>query len=183
MSRCIPRKPKRDTSPPPPTKPTKEEPADNTRNKVVESKTYSVDPLLNKDPKTPAQPKQSNQPETEKANSTSESTTQNQLQIEGHTLSPENHVSRSHILYSLTNLNILPRRSSPSISYLNASQRRMRQTDRPIENPTEMEEIQSKITSTEKRIALVPIQLQNRFQALQRRPGRKGGNPSGAKSL
>lgn len=100
------------------------------------------------------------------------------LIIEGHNLSVEDHARWAHILYNLTILDSLPRRSSSSISYLNASQRRIRW--RKECHLIEEIEIQSCIRSTEERIAYVPIQLQNRFQALM--GGRRGGRTSGTKS-
>lgn len=114
--------------------------------------------------------------------STAESRTQPDLQIEGHNLFNEDHESKAHILYNLSGLDSLPRRSSSSISYLNASQKKLRRSSLNPKMQGEME-ILSRIRSTEERIANVPIRLQNMFQILQRGDIRQVGSTSGAKSL
>lgn len=92
-------------------------------------------------------------------------------QIEGYSLLAEVHASRVHILYNLPNLESLPRRSSSMISYLNALQRKLRLINN--RSMSEDEKIQSRIRTTEERIANIPIQLQNRFQILQRGPSKQ----------
>lgn len=110
-------------------------------------------------------PKQSNQVAVEGASHTSGN--QDEMRIEGHPLSAKDHASRAHILYSLPNLNSLPKRSSSAASYLKVSQRNIyRGPASPTEIAVEEGEIQSRIRSAEKRIALVPIKLYNRFQVL-----------------
>lgn len=119
------------------------------------------------DPTTPTHLRQSNEhiPQTlaGKINTVDIAQLENQMQIDGHSLSAEDHMSRAHILYNLSNLNSLPRRSSSTLTYLKASQRRLRreQFDKPSEDEAE---IQSRIQTTENRIANVPIQLTNKFQ-------------------
>lgn len=103
-------------------------------------------------------------------------------QIEGHRISTEDRRGRDHILYNLPNLNSLPRRSSASMSYLNASQRKTCQI-KDNGQATEEEEIQSRLRAIEERIASVPILTFNRFQVLQRGPLRKGALVVAASSL
>lgn len=136
-----------------------------------------MEPNPNKDPNTPKgqeQEKQNSPPKSpeqmpELATSRVEENVINQ--IEGHSITTVDHRGREHILYNLPNLNSLPKRSSNSMSYLTASQRKLR---RRAENSTETaedaDEIQSRLRATEERIASMTIQLFNRFQVLQRRP-------------
>lgn len=103
-------------------------------------------------------------------------------QIEGHSLTGEDRRSRDHILYNLPNLNSLPKRSSTSMSYLSASQRKIKRKNTSGE-PTDEDEIQSRLRAAEERIACVPIHTFKRFQILQRGSSRQGATPSKASSL
>lgn len=128
---------------------------------------------LNKDPQTPVHQKQNSEKSSDIATQTGsmeKSAMQVDQQIEEHSLSAKDHERRAHILYNLPSLESLPRRSSSSISYLNASQRKMRQ--RNGNNLTgEDDEIQSRLRTTEERIASVSIFLHDKFQILQRGTG------------
>lgn len=119
--------------------------------------------------------------EIEPATSRIEEIVESHEQIEGHSLSVEDRRGRSHILYNLPNLNSLPRRSSSSMSYLSASQLKIRRMNVNFA-ATEDDEIQSKLRALEERIAKVPIQLFNRFQVLQRGPPKQGATRAGTKS-
>lgn len=135
---------------------------------ATHSEAYSEAPQSDKSPITPNQQKQSNQPGTDKFSPSTKNMITSLQWIEGHCLSVEDHASRAHILYSLSNLNSLPRRSSSTISYLNASMRKAHRTsESPASQTGEQEEIESRVRSTEKRIAHMPMQLHNRFQILQ----------------
>lgn len=103
-------------------------------------------------------------------------------QIEGHSISEEDRRGRDHILYNLPNLNSLPKRSSTSMSYLSASQRKSnRKKDGSLD--VDKVEIQLRLKVAEERIASVPIQIFNWVQVLQRGASRQGATPSTTRSL
>lgn len=105
-------------------------------------------------------------------------------QIEGHSISAEDRRGREHIWYNLPNLNSLPQRSSTSMSYLSASQKKPRcSVEKSLANANEEEEIQSRLKATEERITSLPFLTFNRFQVLQRRPLRKVTPAKVARSL
>lgn len=146
------------------------------------------DPILEPIPEPTSEPRTSITRNNEKsgngvaheipaANSTNENSWQQAEQIEEYNFTTEDHASRAHILYSLPNLESLPRHSSSMVSYLSVSQRKLCFNN--SKSTPEDGEIQSRMRTTEKRIADLPIQLQNRFQILQR--GRQG--PLSTKSL
>lgn len=135
----------------------------------------TTDPITPRAPVTPICEK-----EPEPATSRVEENLITINQIEGHSLTDEDRRSRDHIHYNLPKLNSLPRRSSASMTYLSASQRKLRRNEK---STAETDEIQSHLRATEERIASVPIQLFNRFQVLQRGSLRQGAAPHATKSL
>lgn len=136
-------------------------------NPIEQTDTSGVDP--NSSPIPPRHEKQRTptSPELEPAASMVEVNLELMNQIEGHYISVEDRRGREHIWYNLPNLNSLPRRSSASLSYLSASQRKLRRAN---ENGLviDEDEIQSRLKATEERIASVPILTFNHFQVLQR---------------
>lgn len=124
----------------------------------VHSDTQSVAPQPNKDPLMPTQQKDPVTPAQQfksggrKNNLMNEMEGPNYQRIEGHSLSVEDHISRAHILYSLPNLNSLPRRLLSEVSYLNISQRKTRQSPENGTHSGEQTEIESRIRATEDRI-------------------------------
>lgn len=158
---------------------------ENIRQQALVELQQPANPITLSNQATPVREKQRSpiitpEKELEPASSRVEENTKALIQIEGHNLTDEDRRSREHIHYNLPNLNSLPRRSSASMTYLSASQRKLRRNEK---SATEADEIQSRLRATEERISCVPIQFFNRFQILQRGPRRQGAAPHATKSL